>query len=44
MFTGSLGKGFACLDFTQNLLLELFGKDAAFEAHRWWSLFRSIPP
>ena len=44
VFTGGLGDGLACLDFTQNLRLKLFGKDTAFEAHSRWSLFRSIPP
>jgi len=44
MFTVNLGDGLACLDFVQDLLLEVFGKDASLNACGRWSLFRSIPP
>ncbi len=44
VFTSGLGDGLARLDFAQDLLLELLGEDAAFQAHGRWSLFRSIPP
>ena len=33
MFAGSLRDGLACLDFAQDLLLELYGELPTFETH-----------
>ena len=43
-FICGLGRRFACLKFAQDFVVELFGKDASFEAHGRWFPSQSIPP